>query len=298
MGFGEDSPRHHLDGHGDMSAIDPVLEADYNLIASLEGVDELMQRWTRQSAALRKTADASLDCAYGSHERERIDVFRSGVNNAPLYLYIHGGYWQRGDKNLYSFITAPFVAAGIDVAIIGYPLCPQVSMTDLLTSIRQAIGWLYRNAGQLGINRDRFNLSGHSAGGHLTAMALCSDWTDRGEGLPGDLLKTAMPFSGLYDLEPLTHTTISEVLHLTQAELYRLSPVFQQPPVDIPLLTVLGGGETGEFFRQTEQLHGAWSSLLTQVDRHVEPEVDHLRLIDRLADPDSQLFRRIAGWLR
>ena len=116
--------------------------------------------------------------------------------------------------------------------------------------------------------------------------------------LPADLLKTVIPFSGLYDLEPLRKTTISEALHLTDAELYTLSPVFQRPAVDIPLLTILGGGETGEFFRQTDQLHGAWSAQLSNVDRHVEPDVDHMDLIDRLAERDSQLFRRIVDWLR
>ena len=110
-------------------AIDPQLEATYNIVASRDGVDELMQRWAAQSAAQRGAADVSLDCMYGVGERERIDVFRSGATDAPLYVYIHGGYWQRGDKSLYSFITAPFLAAGIDVAIIGYPLCPQVSMS-------------------------------------------------------------------------------------------------------------------------------------------------------------------------
>ena len=281
-----------------MPAVDPNLEANYNIASARGGLDQVMQRWSASSAAFREQADASLDCAYGPGERERIDIFRCGASAAPLYVYLHGGYWQRGDKSLYSFIAAPFLDAAVDVAIIGYPLCPQVSMTDLVGKVRQAIGWLYHNAAQLGVNRDRINLSGHSAGGHLTAMAVCCDWPDFDEKLPRELLKTAIPFSGLYQLAPLLQTSISDALHLTPAEVNRLSPASLQPETQVPLLTIIGGAETAEFFRQTDLLIEKWSGSLAQIERHVEPEVDHFDLIDRLASPDSQIFQRIINWLR
>ena len=281
-----------------MPAVDPNLEANYNIASARSGLDQVMQRWSASSAAFREQADASLDCAYGPGERERIDIFRCGASAAPLYVYLHGGYWQRGDKSLYSFIAAPFLDAAVDVAIIGYPLCPQVSMSNLVGKVHQAIGWLYHNAAQLGVNRDRINLSGHSAGGHLTAMAVCCDWPDFDEKLPRELLKTAIPFSGLYQLAPLLQTSISDALHLTPAEVNRLSPASLQPETQVPLLTIIGGAETAEFFRQTDLLIEKWSGSLAQIERHVEPEVDHFDLIDRLASPDSQIFQRIINWLR
>jgi len=281
-----------------MPAVDPNLEANYNIASARSGLDQVMQRWSASSAAFREQADASLDCAYGPGERERIDIFRCGASAAPLYVYLHGGYWQRGDKSLYSFIAAPFLDAAVDVAIIGYPLCPQVSMTDLVGKVRQAIGWLYHNADQLGVNRDRINLSGHSAGGHLTSMMVCCNWPDFDERLPRELLKTAIPFSGLYQLAPLLQTSISDALHLPPAEVNRLSPASLQPETQVPLLTIIGGAETAEFFRQTDLLIEKWSGSLAQIERHVEPEVDHFDLIDRLASPDSQIFQRIINWLR
>jgi arylformamidase len=281
-----------------MTVVDPGLEANYNIVAARGGLDEVMQRWSASSALLCERADASLDCAYGSGERERIDIFRCGASAAPLYVYLHGGYWQRGDKSFYSFIAAPFLDAGVDVAIVGYPLCPQVSMTDLVGKVRQAIGWLYHNAGQFGVNRERINLSGHSAGGHLTAMMVCCNWPDFDEKLPRELLRSAIPFSGLYHLEPLLQTSISDALHLTSTEVNRLSPASLRPEAEIPLLTIVGGAETAEFFRQTDLLIQNWSGLLTKIDRHVEPDVDHIDLIDRLASPDSQIFQRILNWLR
>jgi arylformamidase len=198
----------------------------------------------------------------------------------------------------YSFIVAPFLAADVDVAIIGYPLCPQVSMTDLVTRVRQAIVWLYHHASQPGLNRERINLSGHSAGGHLTAMAICTDWPAFDKELPRDLLKTAIPFSGLYQLKPLLQTTISDALHLTSKEVSQLSPAKLQPEVQIPLLTIIGGAEIREFFRQTDLLIENWSGLLEQIDRHVEADVDHIDLIDRLASADSQMFQRITSWFQ
>jgi arylformamidase len=281
-----------------MPALDPQLEANYNVVAARGGVDEVMSRWGSLSAAMRSNADASLDCAYGAGERERLDLFRCGASAAPLYVYLHGGYWQRGDKSLYSFIAAPFLDAGIDVAIVGYPLCPQVSMTDLVSKVRQAIAWLYNNAGVLGINRERINLSGHSAGGHLTAMGVCTDWPSVDRTLPRDLLKSAIPCSGLYELKPLMQTSISDALQLTDREIAGLSPVSLQPAAQIPLLTIVGGAETAEFFRQTNALIASWSGLLPRIEQHVEPDVDHLDLIDRLASPDSQMFQRILKWLR
>jgi arylformamidase len=281
-----------------MSAVDPLLEANYNIVATRGGLDEVMQRWSASSAVLREQADTRLDCAYGADERERIDVFRSGAKHAPLYVYLHGGYWQRGDKALYSFIAAPLLAVDVDVAIIGYPLCPQVSMTDLVTRVRQAIVGLYHHASQLGLNRERINLSGHSAGGHLTAMAVCTDWPAFDKELPRDLLQTAIPFSGLYQLKPLLQTTISDALHLTSKEASQLSPANLQAEVQIPLLTIICGAETREFFRQTDLLIENWSGLLEQIDRHVEADVDHIDLIDRLASADSQMFQRITRWLQ
>jgi arylformamidase len=281
-----------------MSAIDPRLEANYNIVAARGSLDGVMQRWSAASATLRGNADASLDCRYGDAEGERVDVFRCGERNAPLYVYLHGGYWQRGDKAIYSFIAAPFLNAGIDVAIVGYPLCPQVSMTALADSVRNSIAWLYQNANSLGVNRNRINLSGHSAGGQLTALAVCTDWTVVADGLPNNLLKTAIPFSGLYELEPLLQTSISDALHLTADEIDKLSPVKLQPAMALPMLVILGGAETAEFFRQADALTTAWARHLPLIERHVEADVDHIDLIDRLSNPDSEIFQRILNWLQ
>ncbi len=278
--------------------IDPELEVQYNNVARRPDVGDVLEDWSQRSADYRAGADAVLDCDYGIHERERIDLFRSGQAGAPLLVYIHGGYWQRGDRSIYSFVAAPFNAAGIDVAVIGYPLCPGVSMSELTDSIRRGIGWLYRNAAEIGVNRERINLSGHSAGGHLTAMSLVTRWQTMGEDLPEDLVKSGIALSGLFRLAPLLPTTISEALNLTDTEVMNLSPVLSPAPAGIPTLVVVGGTETEQFFVQADDLVDAWSNGTQRIERYDEPGVDHFDLVNRLADPDSELFRRVLDWIR
>jgi len=278
--------------------VDARLEDNYNNMARRPDAPELLRHWSERSERYRSKADAILDCAYGSGQRERIDVFRCAEKDAPLLVYIHGGYWQRGDKSIYSFVAAAFNDSGADVAIIGYPLCPQVSLSEIVASIENALTWLYLHATSLGICADRINLCGHSAGGHLTAMALITNWSIRGNDLPLDLVKTGIPLSGLYQLEPLLHTTISDALQLGADEMQRLSPGFRRPITNAPVLAIVGGAETPEFFRQTDTLIENWSDTDRQVDKFIEPGVDHFDLVDRLALADSEVFKRIVGWLR
>ena len=278
--------------------IDPELEYNYNNMARRPDTPELLQHLAELSADYRTRADAALDCVYGDNERERLDIFRCGQTDAPLYVYIHGGYWQRGDKSIYSYLAATFNSAGADVALIGYPLCPGVSMTALVGSIRNALAWLFRNAAKLGICADRINLSGHSAGGHLTAMGMATAWPEFAADLPVDLLKSAIPISGLYQLRPLLPTTISEVLHLADDEIDGLSPATLQASHAAPLLVIIGGTETPEFFRQADSLIENWSRPGLVIDRHIEPGADHFDVVARLALADSEIFQRIAAWLR
>lgn len=281
-----------------MIPIDPVLEDNYNNMARRPDAPELLRQWAESSERYRNHADAILDCAYGSGDRERIDVFRCGEKDAPLLVYIHGGYWQRGDKSIYSFVAAAFNDAGVDVAIIGYPLCPEVTLSKIVDSILDALAWLYLNASSLGICANRINVSGHSAGAHLTAIALITNWSARAGSLPLDLVKTGIPMSGLYQLEPLLHTTISDALQLGADEAQRLSPGFSRPTSSAPVLAIVGGAETPEFFRQTDELVERWSETGQQMEKFVETGVDHFDLVNRLAAADSEVFKRIIDWLR
>ena len=277
--------------------IDPVLEKGYNVRLLRDDFTQISADWMHRSEVFRQSADALLDCVYGDGEKDKLDVFRCGLANAPLYVFIHGGYWQRGDKSIYSFIAAPFVEAGIDIAVVGYELYPDISMTTMTNKIREAVVWLYRNAASLGVSADRINLSGHSAGAHLTAMGLTTCWSEFGDDLTPDLVKTGIPFSGIYHLEPLLQTTISEALFLRESELKSLSPQYLEPSAIVPILVILGGAESIEFFWQADLFIEKWSKLGVPMDKFIEPGVDHFDLLNQLAKPESQIFQKLKSWL-
>ena len=277
--------------------IDPILEKGYNVRLLVDDFDGLIEKWSKWSEDFRANADSSLNCQYGDGEKDKLDIFRCGKPNAPLFIFIHGGYWQRGDKSIYSFVANSFVNSGIDVALIGYQLCPGATMTNIVDKIREAIVWIWNNADEYSISKNRINVSGHSAGGHITGMILATDWKEVSKNLPDNLVKTGIPISGLYQLNPIRETTIADALGLDDAESLALSPHFFEPKTDAPILVTLGGGETPEFHWQTENFVNKWKGLKASLDYFAEPDVDHFGVVERLANLESQIFTKVKSFL-
>lgn len=278
--------------------IDPDLEQGYNVRLLRDDFQKLFEGWTARSSVFRTNADAQLDCAYDDGPRDKLDLFRCGERGAPLLVFIHGGYWQRGDKSVFSFIAEPFVEQSVDVALIGYQLCPETDMSSMVAQVRKAMIWLWRNAAQCGITADRINICGHSAGGHLTGMMLTTQWSQFGDDLPDNLVKTGIPMSGLYQLEPLRHTTISDALHMDAAVAHSNSPFYLTPATDAPILVIIGGGESVQLHWQTDQFIQQWSHYQAPIETHIEADVDHFDLVNRLARSDSEIFNKVHAWLR
>ena len=277
--------------------IDPILEKGYNVRLLVDDFDGLIEKWSKWSEDFRANADSSLNCQYGDGEKDKLDIFRCGKPNAPLFIFIHGGYWQRGDKSIYSFVANSFVNSGIDVALIGYQLCPGASMTNIVDKIREAIVWIWNNADEYSISKNRINVSGHSAGGHITGMILATDWKEVSKNLPDKLVKTGIPVSGLYQLDPIRETTIADALGLDDEESLALSPHFFEPQTQAPILVTLGGGETPEFHWQTDNFVNKWKGLKASLDYFAEPDVDHFGVVERLANLESQIFTKVKSFL-
>jgi arylformamidase len=278
--------------------INETLEAQYVISKLKSNLPELMADWAARSLSYRAEANASYDIAYGEDPHERVDLFYSGADNAPLLVYFHGGYWQRGDKSLYSFIAKPFVESGVDVAVVGYPLCPQVSLSSLVNSIRQSLIFLFNHADNLNINRERFNLCGNSAGGHLVAMMMATRWHEIDSKLSDDLIKFGAPISALYQLEPLRQTSLNEAIGLDKQEAKANSPQFLSLVNDAPILAALGGAETSEFFTQTDVYIEQSQNHSRVIEKHIEPDADHFDIIDHLGDSGSEIFKAIYQRLR
>ncbi len=278
--------------------IDQKLENLYVIGKLRQDLPDLMESWTERSAIFRSAVDGLIDQPYGDKPREKIDLFYCGKPDAPLLVYLHGGYWQRGDKSIYSFIAKPFVEQGVDVALVGYPLCPQVSLTGLVNSVRQSLVFLFNNAKILKINADRINICGNSAGGHLVAMMLATQWPKFDSRLPPDLIKFGVPVSALYQLEPLRSTTLNEAVGLNADEARLNSPQFLSASTDAPILSAVGGAETPVFFEQLESFVQEWESESRAIEKHVEPDADHFDIIERLGDSESEIFKAVYQRLR
>jgi len=277
--------------------IDPDLEAQYNNRAAVPEHVEIMAQWEQRSEATRARGGCRLDLAYGPREREKIDLFGAGRGNAPVHVYIHGGYWQRGDRRIYSFVADGLTAAGVNVALVGYELCPDVTLDEIVDEVRRACAWLWRNAGDLGIDRDRIQIGGHSAGGHLTAMVLATDWPRIEPALPADLVKSGVAISGLFDLEPLRLTSINEAVGMDAATAQRNSPTLLAPATRAPLVVAVGGAESAEYHRQAEDFVRAWRAKDVDVTLLDLPGHNHFTIVPELADPGGALLEHALALL-
>jgi len=264
-------------------------EREYNARASIPDHPQIFARWAEQSAAVRRLRACVIDLSYGETAGERLDLFPANREDAPLLVFIHGGYWRSLDKSDFSWIAPPFVNHGVSVALLNYGLAPKTPMEEIVRQMLRAHAWLYRNGDRLGFDPSRIYVSGHSAGGHLTAMMMAALWPVYGADLPADLVKGGLAVSGIYDLEPLRHAPFIQAdLKLNAARARLLSPVHLPPATDRPLYAAVGALESGEFRRQTALIGKAWPRSLAREIRL--PGFNHLTVVEELANPASPLF--------
>ncbi len=242
--------------------------------------DARAARVDAESAQVRKAARASLDVPYGPHGRERIDVFHADKPDAPLLAFIHGGYWKQRSKDEFAWMAPAFTRAGVAFASIGYPLCPQVRIADIVASVRRALIHLRGQAHTLGFDAGRIHVAGHSAGGHLAAMMATTDFAALGA--PRDLVKSATCVSGLYDLEPLRLVKVNQDLRITADDIAPLSPLLLLPQGHVRITTTVGDAEAEEFVRHTKELTAAWRAGKAWVTEIPAPGFHHFNVLDEM----------------
>jgi len=275
-------------------------ESQYNLRLGRPDYEEtVIPDWVARSDAARDNLSCALDIRYGDGPKQKYDVFNCGSNEAPVLIYFHGGYWQRGDKSIYSFLAEPFVAAGVNVVVVGYDLCPDVSLTIISEQARQAVADIYRKAGELGLNPKKLAIMGHSAGGHITEMMMGTDWSTYGKGLPIDLINVGIPISPLSLLEPVRLTAgLNAGIRMDEAEAESQSPMINHPPVtNAAQMVVVGGAETDEFHRQAQMYVDKFKSKDRAMELYVVPDVDHFDELNVLANPKSPFFNKTLAFI-
>jgi arylformamidase len=269
-----------------------ALDAEYNNRVKVKDALEWLARYGAESARVRAELPMRFDIPYGAHYAERLDVFPAArPDPAPVHVFVHGGYWHRMDKADYSFVARGLRPAGAVTVVIDYGLIPSVDLDELVRQCRTSVAWVHRHARQWGGDPARITVSGHSAGGHLVAMLLATDWSTFG--VPRDVVKAGCAISGLYDLEPIRLCYLNEVLALTPEVARRNSPVHLAPVGSTPLILAVGGAEGAEYHRQTDDLATAWRAHGTPIEVMDLDDHDHFSIMGELQSPFSPLARAI-----
>ena len=273
-----------------MTTTDIDYEAEYNNRARVPEHPAIFERLRAAAKTFRDEmaaqGRAERGTAYGPTARQFIDFFRADREGGMLAVFVHGGYWRSLEPSTFSHIARGFLAHGISVAVVGYDLCPQVRVADIVEEIRRACAHLWRRS------RKRMFVYGHSAGGHLAACALATDW--KKYDLPADAVPVACAISGVFDLTPLVGISMNQDLRLDPLEARRVSPLFWEAPRGRTLDVIVGAQESAEFLRQSREIADAWAKA-GAATRYEAPPGNHFTVLDPLADPKSAMTNRLAA---
>lgn len=277
-------------------------DAAYNNRWAVPDHQDDLDRWAADSAAIRASVRCDLDIAYGDGDRETLDILypdrgSAGSGPVPLIVFLHGGYWLSMTKDSYSFIGENFVKQGAAFAVIGFGLCPAITLADMVGQVERAIGHLWENSETYGLDRDRFYLAGHSSGGHLAAMVLGGGMSGNPP-VPPETFKASVIVSGLFDLAPIAATYINNYIQLDDTDIEALSPLSHVPAADRqmgPLILGTGENELAEYFLHQSRYAAAWVENGHTLEMCDAAGYQHFDVPYDLANADGSLHRAFSS---
>jgi arylformamidase len=273
-----------------MTGID--YETEYDNRARVPEHPQIFSRWATNPKSYRDRLATSRQArmTYGPTPREIIDLLDVRPD-APLAVFIHGGWWRNFEPSLFSHFAAGLNAHGIGVALPGYNLCPQVSIADIIEEMRRALLALWRRYGK------RMLVLGHSAGGHLTATLLATDWPALDATAPADLVPAGYAISGVFDLVPLVQVSLNQDFRLDEERARKISPALWPAPGGRVLDAVVGALESHEFLRQSRIIADVWGKAGAATRYEEIAGANHFTVLDPLTDPDSAMVARLLAMM-
>lgn len=269
-------------------------EWQYNPRLSVPGFERYAARAAELSRAARGRRPGRCDIAYGPTPLSTLDVFPAGRTDAPLHVFLHGGYWRGRDKADYSYLADALVPHGVTVVVMNYDLCPRAELPAIAAQVREGLRWIHGHAAELGGDPDRLTASGHSAGAHLVAMALAGTGTGAEAGrLPEGMLKAAVLISGIYELEPVLGISVNETIRLRPEQVDALSPMRRPPGPGTRLDIVAGGAETPAWKAQSRDFAQACRQRGADCTHHEIAGQDHFSIMTLAETPEGPLARRL-----
>ncbi len=258
----------------------------YENSAYISGAELYPGQWKDQAKAYRNSANfLESDISYGTHPREKYDLFHADAPSKGVFVFVHGGYWMQLDKSFWSHLAEGARARGWAVAIPSYVLAPEARISDITRQIAVAVSQISDQ------HKGPIRLAGHSAGGHLVSRMLCAN---------GPLsakvygrIEHVVSISGLHDLRPLLKTKMNQVLGLTKDEAAAESACLLDPVANARLTAWVGSIERPEFIRQSQLLAKSWGK--TEAKCFIDPDHHHFSVIDDLAKPSSAIVNCLLG---
>jgi arylformamidase len=260
-------------------------DAAYNNNLAVANSAELIERRNAAAAAFRKAHSTSLDIPYGPAPRQRWDLFPAKIPSAPCLVFIHGGYWQRNTREDFACFAEGIMAHGWSAALPGHTLAPDVPLVAIVSEIGRALDWLAGNGSKHGLASGPIVVSGWSAGGHLTAMALSHPRVAAG-----------LAISGVFELAPIRDTYLNEKLRLTDEEIATLSPL-QLEVVQKPLAIAYGTNELPALVGDSRDLHARRAAAHAPGPLIPIAGADHFTVLEELRRPDGVLVRAVLALL-
>ncbi|MDP9066295.1 MAG: alpha/beta hydrolase [Pseudomonadota bacterium] len=270
------------------------MDAQYDVDLSVDDYSLYARHYGQTSEAARARLPCKLDVPYGPTRAETLDIFPAAQSGAPVFVFLHGGYWRSLSSKAFSCVAFGLQEIGITTVVVDYALTPKVSLDEIVRQSRAAVAWVLRCIEGHGGDPGRIVLGGHSAGAQLTAMCLQTAWSED-YGIAEDPLAGAVLVSGIYDLNPLRFSCMQPELRLDDEIIRRNSPLFSVRRSATPALVTWGALETTEFHRQSDTYAAAWSACGNRVERWVQAGRNHFDAIAAFEDPASALCRWIGA---
>jgi len=266
----------------------------YDARASVADFETTIAEYTELSRQADARCPSVRDLRYGQASSERLDIFPLCADQqpAPVFIFIHGGYWRGQTKENAAMLALHLTQAGIAVVTLEYALLPRSTLFEAVRQVRAAVAWLHANAHVYGLDNTRFVVGGSSAGAHLSAMVAAQGWTEEYH-LPFDCIKGLVGLSGLYDLRPLCDIDINAWLQMHADQAWRVSPVCHLPRPGLPVLLSVGGLETDGFKAQTDAYQRLGQAHGLNITRYDVAACNHFNLLVELTRGDSPLTARL-----
>ncbi|WP_207935896.1 alpha/beta hydrolase [Actinomadura sp. KC216] len=275
---------------------DEELDVAYNVRrkAGAELFERHLARYRSESERAVAGLPGHPGVVYDEASGERLDVWGVGGDGLrPAFVFFHGGYWFALSREDSSFMARTLHEQGIATVVPDYTLAPKATLEEIVRQARAAVAWVHRHGREHGLDPDRIVVGGSSAGGHLAGMTMAGRWQEP-LGLPGDVVKAAMPISGLFDIRPITRIYVNDYLHLDEERAAALSPALLPADRRCPAVFAVAENDGDGFLAQSRRFQPQWDA----GDLIVVPGRDHFDVVLDLADAESALGGALVDLVR